>query len=98
MNIDHRGTGTSSDEEDVRPHAADPSPEPELGMEDLLRESDYAFRRLHRGETIEGTVVRVDQDEVLVDVGLKSEGLIPARELAGEGEPMPDLHMGDRIL
>jgi small subunit ribosomal protein S1 len=67
-------------------------------MEDLLRESDYAFRRLHRGETIEGTVVRVDQDEVLVDVGLKSEGLIPARELAGEGEPMPDLHMGDRIL
>jgi small subunit ribosomal protein S1 len=67
-------------------------------MEDLLRESDYAFRRLHRGETIEGTVVRVDQDEVLVDVGLKSEGLIPARELAGEGEPMPDLHVGDRIL
>jgi small subunit ribosomal protein S1 len=98
MDIDHRGTDSSYSEEDGQPQAADTSPESELGMEDLLRESDYAFRRLHRGETIEGTVVRVDQDEVLVDVGLKSEGLIPARELAGEGEPPPNLHMGDRIL
>ena len=65
-------------------------------MEDLLRDSDYAFRSLRRGETVEGTVVRVDQDEVMVDVGLKSEGVIPARELYAEGDDAPALHVGDR--
>lgn len=72
--------------------------EAESGMEALLRESDYAFRSLRRGETIEGTVVRVDQDEVLVDIGLKSEGVIPMRELFAEGEDAPPLHIGDRTL
>jgi small subunit ribosomal protein S1 len=67
-------------------------------MESLLRESDYAFRRLQRGETVEGTVVRVDQDEVLVDIGLKSEGVIPSRELYSDGEGEPPLHVGDRVL
>src|SRR5260370_6179708 len=67
-------------------------------MEALLRESDYAFRSLRRGETVEGTVVRVDQDEVLVDVGMKSEGVIPARELYVEGEDAPPLRIGDKTL
>src|ERR687885_2148822 len=61
-------------------------PEAESGMEALLRDSDYSFRSLRRGETVEGTVVRVDQDEVLIDIGLKSEGVIPSRELYSEGE------------
>lgn len=72
--------------------------EAEPGMEALLRESDYAFRSIRRGETIEGTVVRVDQDEVLVDIGLKSEGIIPMRELHSEGEESEPLHIGDRTL
>jgi small subunit ribosomal protein S1 len=74
------------------------STENDSGMEALLRESDYAFRSLRRGETVEGTVVRVDQDEVLVDVGMKSEGVIPARELYVEGEEAPPLRIGDRTL
>src|SRR5579884_616433 len=72
--------------------------EAESGMEALLREADYAFHRLRRGETIEGTVVRVDQDEVLVDIGLKSEGIIPMRELYSEGEEAEPLQIGDRTL
>jgi small subunit ribosomal protein S1 len=67
-------------------------------MEALLRNSDYAFRSLRRGETVEGTVVRVDQDEVMVDVGLKSEGVIPSRELYSEGEEISPLQIGDRAL
>src|SRR5207248_4438440 len=31
---------------------------------------------------VEGTVVRIDQDEVLVDIGLKSEGVIPGKEMS----------------
>jgi len=70
----------------------------ESGMEALLRDNDYAFRSVRRGETIEGTVVRVDQDEVLVDIGLKSEGVIPAREFFSDTEEQPPLQVGDRTL
>jgi small subunit ribosomal protein S1 len=68
------------------------------GMEALLRENDYAFRSLRRGETVEGTIVRVDQDEILVDVGLKSEGVIPSRELYSEPDEEVELNVGDRVL
>src|SRR6185369_67638 len=52
--------------------------------------------RPERDKIIEGTVVRVDQDTVLVDVGLKSEGHVPAAEFlnaAGELE----VKIGDKI-
>lgn len=74
------------------------APENGDGMEALLRESDYAFRGLRRGETVEGTIVRVDQDEVLVDVGMKSEGIIPQRELYAEDEEAPPLTVGEHVL
>lgn len=56
-----------------------------------------AMRSLHRGDVIEGTVVRVDRDEVLVDIGFKSEGVIPAQEVAAQ---RPDVHLsiGDRVM
>ena len=34
------------------------------------------------GQLVEGTVVKVDRDEVLLDIGYKSEGVIPSRELS----------------
>lgn len=72
--------------------------EVDSGMEALLRDNDYAFRSVRRGETIEGTVVRVDQDEVLVDIGLKSEGVIPSREFFSDTEEQPPLQVGDKTL
>jgi small subunit ribosomal protein S1 len=106
MNSDYSGHITSDDKGGVRAQSAEsrfslqePAPEEaESEMEALLRDSEYAFRSLRRGETIEGTVVRVDQDEVMVDVGLKSEGVIPSRELYTEGEETPPLRIGDRAL
>src|SRR5579859_4367572 len=83
--------------EQPAPVGASPS-DAEPGMEALLRDSDYAFRSVRRGETVEGTVVRVDQDEVLVDIGLKSEGVIPSRELYSEGEESQTLNIGDPVL
>lgn len=104
---DHQGQGTSNMEHEVPAQPAEAhsvgntgegSTDAESGMEALLRDADYAFHRLRRGETIEGTVVRIDDDEVLVDVGSKSEGIIPAREFySEEGEAQP-LHIGDRTL
>jgi small subunit ribosomal protein S1 len=52
--------------------------------------------RPERDKIIEGTVVRVDQDTVLVDIGLKSEGHVPAAEFRNaEGEI--SVQIGDKI-
>ena len=48
-------------------------------MGDLLEEAS-ASTRLRRGEVVEGVVVQVGRDEILVDVGSKAEAIIPAAE------------------
>jgi len=48
------------------------------------------------GSVIKGTVVRIDDDFVLIDVGLKSEGRIPLKEFARGGRDI-ELTSGDRI-
>lgn len=52
--------------------------------------------QLSERQIIQGTVVRVDTEGVLVDVGAKSEGLIPAQEMSKSGAA-PDVNVGDRI-
>lgn len=48
-------------------------------------------------QIVQGTVVRVDTQGVLVDVGAKSEGLIPPGELSRQGSAPEDVSVGDRI-
>lgn len=55
-----------------------------------------AVPRLAERQIVTGTVVRVDTEGVLVDVGAKSEGLIPVTELARSGAA-PEVSVGDRI-
>jgi small subunit ribosomal protein S1 len=50
-------------------------------FEDLFEQS---LRTFQEGEVLEGTVVRVDKESVMIDVGYKSEGLIPIREFRDE--------------
>ena len=57
-------------------------PEPTT-MEELLREQSGEIRSLKHGDVVEGTVVRIDKDEILVDIGAKSEGVVSNRELYG---------------
>ena len=56
------------------------------------------FRTLRRRQTTKGVVVSVREDVVLVDVGAKSEGIIPREELAEQGEEAPELTYGQEIL
>ncbi|AVX30828.1 4-hydroxy-3-methylbut-2-enyl diphosphate reductase [Carboxydocella thermautotrophica] len=49
-------------------------------MEQLLNEA-LEFQRVSRGQKLKGTVVSVSDDEVLVDIGAKSEAVVPLREL-----------------
>ncbi|NNC81915.1 MAG: 30S ribosomal protein S1 [Acidimicrobiales bacterium] len=51
------------------------------------------------GQLVEGSVVKVDRDEVLLDIGYKAEGVIPARELSirNDADPFEIVSMGERI-
>ena len=51
------------------------------------------------GQIVTGTVVKVDKDEVLLDIGYKSEGVIPSRELSirNDVDPSEIVSMGDEI-
>jgi small subunit ribosomal protein S1 len=76
---------------------ADPT---QLGADEfeaLLDSPEHNFRSLTRGDVIEGTIVRVDPDEVLVDIGLKSEGVVSGREL-GPAEEAKALKVGETVL
>src|SRR5437773_11306633 len=66
-------------------------------MEEFLNQEEASSKRLAHGDIIDGVVVRVDPDEVLVDVGSKSEGVISSRELGTREAVTPDLHSGDHI-
>jgi len=69
-----------------------------MTMEDYLQFEEEAFRTLNHGDIVDGVVVRVDPDEVLVDVGAKAEGVISNKELGFRGETdTVDLKPGDLI-
>src|ERR1700755_3371313 len=58
---------------------------------------DATFAPFDEGEVVPGRVVRIDKDEVLVDIGYKSEGVIPANELSirKNVDPHDEVELGD---
>ena len=78
------------------PATSDPEP---TTMEELLAEQDSDIKSFKHGDVVEGTVVRIDKDEILVDIGAKSEGVVSNRELYGRhAESQPALAIGDTVL
>ena len=68
-------------------------------MEELLAEQDSDIKSFKHGDVVEGSVVRIDKDEILVDIGAKSEGVVSNRELYGRhAESQPQLAVGDTVL
>jgi small subunit ribosomal protein S1 len=86
------------DEPEEVPAPRDLGPEPTT-MEELLAEQDSDIKSFKHGDVVEGTVVRIDKDEILVDIGAKSEGVVSNRELYGRNaESQPQLTIGDTVL
>ena len=86
-----------AEDEDPSP-PVDERPEPTT-MEELLSEQTDEIRSLKHGDVVEGQVVRIDKDEILVDIGAKSEGVVSNRELYGRNaESQPELNIGDTVL
>jgi small subunit ribosomal protein S1 len=66
---------------------------------ELIPDYESTFPTIKEGEVVHGTVVRVDKDEVLVDIGYKSEGVIPVAELSIRRSinPADEVTIGDEI-
>ena len=67
--------------------------------DDLMAAIDSTIKYFNDGDIVEGTVVKVDHDEVLLDIGYKTEGVIPSRELSikHDVDPGEVVGVGDEI-
>jgi len=64
-----------------------------------LLEAETAYPELRRGEIIEGVVVGTDREAILVDIGAKSEGVVPPHEMhCLQPEGSSRLSIGDKVL
>ena len=90
-----------------------PTPEPEVSvatgaggevdsvslMERYLSDPSHDYKSLKYGDVMDGVIMHVDRDELLVDIGSKSEGIVPAREYASlSTEEKQALAVGDSVL
>ena len=75
-----------------------------MTMAELLDHPDNEVKSLKHGDVVEGIVVRIDPDEILVDFGGKSEGVVSNRELMNRRGPRdgdesrPDVEVGHEVL
>src|SRR6476620_8117457 len=67
--------------------------------EDFLAAVAATIKYFNDGDLVEGTVVKVDRDEVLLDIGYKTEGVIPSRELSikHDVDPGDVVSVGDQV-
>ena len=67
---------------------------------ELVPNYDLTMVNLNDGDVVKGRVVKIDKDEVLVDVGFKSEGVIPRSELSIRNDVKPGdvLKVDDEIM
>jgi small subunit ribosomal protein S1 len=67
--------------------------------EELLAAIDATIKYFNDGDIVSGTIVKVDRDEVLLDIGYKTEGVIPSRELSikHDVDPSEVVGVGDDV-
>src|ERR1700741_5248017 len=61
-----------------------------------MLEDSFAHGNLHEGAVVKGTVVGIEKDLAVIDVGLKTEGRVPLREFSGPGR-QNELKIGDTV-
>ncbi|MEV0188585.1 30S ribosomal protein S1 [Kitasatospora purpeofusca] len=78
---------------------------PQVALNDIgdaeafLAAIDETIKYFNDGDIVEGVIVKVDRDEVLLDIGYKTEGVIPSRELSikHDVDPHEVVAVGDNI-
>ncbi len=82
-----------------------PSAAPQVAVNDIGTEEDFlaaidsTIKYFNDGDIVDGTIVKVDRDEVLLDIGYKTEGVIPSRELSikHDVDPHEVVAVGDSV-
>ena len=82
-----------------------PTAAPQVAINDIGSEADFlaaidaTIKNFDDGDIVEGTIVKVDRDEVLLDIGYKTEGVIPSRELSikHDVDPSEIVSVGDPV-
>ena len=71
----------------------------EISDEEMNALIDGTINPFDEGDLVTGTIVKLDRDEVLLDIGFKSEGVIPVRELSirRDVDPSEIVQMGDKV-
>ena len=71
----------------------------DISDEEMNQMIDGTLTDFDEGDLIDGSVVKIEHDEVLVDIGFKSEGVIPARELSirKDADPSEVVNLGDKL-
>ncbi|MDT7724899.1 MAG: small subunit ribosomal protein [Actinomycetota bacterium] len=85
--------------------ATAPTASPQVAINDIGSEEDFlaaidkTIKYFNDGDIVEGTIVKVDRDEVLLDIGYKTEGVIPSRELSikHDVDPADVVKVGDEV-
>ncbi|GAA3534710.1 30S ribosomal protein S1 [Aeromicrobium panaciterrae] len=84
---------------------ATPSAAPQVAVNDIGSEEDFlaaidlTIKYFNDGDIVDGIIVKVDRDEVLLDIGYKTEGVIPSRELSikHDVDPHDVVSVGDSV-
>src|SRR5215469_3975373 len=91
----------------ANPHmtsSTEANPTPKVAVNDIGSEEaflaaiDETIKYFNDGDIVEGTIVKVDRDEVLLDIGYKTEGVIPARELSIKHDVDPNEDKEGRLI
>jgi small subunit ribosomal protein S1 len=97
----HVGTTLRTGEElvHIEEQTAATTVQDDLTPEELRAAIEASLKDFKEGDILSGTIVKVDRDEVLVDIGYKSEGVIPAKELSirHDVDPADVAHVGEDI-
>ena len=93
---DTEETVTPTDET-ASEEAAPEEPAESMSPESLEEAYDNSIKAFTDGEIVKGIVVDVNRDEVMIDIGFKSEGYIPASEFDAGQDDLPTVQVGDEI-
>ncbi len=94
---DTSGAESDQDAATVEPGSDTEEQTASMSQESLEEAYDNSLKAFTDGEIVKGTVVDVSRDEVMIDIGFKSEGYIPASEFDSVENDLPSVQVGDEI-
>ena len=94
---DTSGAEFDQDAASVEPGSDTEEQTTSMSQESLEEAYDNSLKAFTDGEIVKGTVVDVSRDEVMIDIGFKSEGYIPASEFDSAENDLPSVQVGDEI-